>query len=421
MTTQKKPIKYVVNNNLTSKAKDKSNLNKIGVKNIRICTKCIMAETNETMTFDEDGVCNICNSFSERDKWDSEKKEKELVSIIEKYRGKFQYDAIVPFSGGKDSAWVAYLLVKKYKMKILLVTYDSNFRRPVHLRNIDRLVRKLGVDHVTHRSDQKVIKKTMLEALKRKGDFCWFCHTGVVTFPVRAAIMYKTPLLIWGEPNSEYAVYTRYEINERRVGDEPEGNERSFNRMMNLGVNAEDMFGFIDGVDQRDMEPYRFPNGEELEGIQKAGFRNICLGDYHEWDPIKQIKILEDELGWEASPVEGLHGYFSGEKVECYLQGARDYLRYIKRGYSRSNQRSNAEIRRGVLTRDEALEMAEYDARVPASLKTLLEFLDITEEEFNEIAMAQTISPWYYDSENAEVGPKLPDQDYWETELNEKY
>ena len=111
-----------------------------------------MVETNETMSFDDNGVCNICNSFSERDNWDKSKKEEDFIKIIEEYRGKFQYDAIVPFSGGKDSAWVAHQLVKKYNLKILLVTYDSNFRRPIHLRNIDRLVRKLGVDHVTHRS-----------------------------------------------------------------------------------------------------------------------------------------------------------------------------------------------------------------------------------------------------------------------------
>jgi len=415
MTKQAEKIPFKPSHTLKERAMKKS------VNKIKECTKCLMVETNETMEFDDDGICNICNSFTEREKWDKEKKEKELVSIIEKYRGKFQYDAIVPFSGGKDSAWVAYVLVKKYKLKILLATYDSNFRRPMHLRNIDRLVRSLGVDHVTHRADQKVIKKTMLETLKRKGDFCWFCHTGVVIFPLKAAMMYKTPLVIWGEPNSEYAVYSKYEINERRVGEEPEGNERTHNRMFNLGINAEDMHGFIDGVDLRDLEPYRFPTENELSEIRKSGFRNICLGDYHEWDPIRQINTLKEEIGWTPTEVEGLHPYFAGEKVECFLQGTRDYLRYIKRGYSRTNQRANAEIRRGVLSRDDALEMSKYDTRKPKSLKTLVDFLDITEDEFNEIAMAQTISPWYYDPDKVEEGPALTDQNYWETELNEKY
>jgi hypothetical protein len=181
------------------------------------------------------------------------------------------------------------------------------------------------------------------------------------------------------------------------------------------------MLGFIDGVEERDLEPFRFPKEEELSEIRKMGFRNICLGDYQEWDPIRQIKILEKDLGWTPAEVEGLHPYFSGEKVECYLQGTRDYLRYMKRGYSRSNQRANAEIRSRGLSRDEALEMSEHDSKIPASLETILEFLDIDEEEFNSIALSQTISPWKYNKDGLEKGKELPDQNYWDEELNDKY
>lgn len=411
MTRQAKSEPFQPMTVLKNRAKEK------GKNELRRCSKCIMVETNETMTFDENGVCNICRSFCDRDDWDLQKKEKDLVHIIDQYRGKYAYDAIVPFSGGKDSSWVAYVLARKYKMKILLATYDSNFRRPYHLQNIDRLVRELNVDHITFRSRQDVIKKTMLETLKRKGDFCWFCHTGVCSFPMKAAMMYKVPLIVWGEPNSEYAVYTRYEADARRVGEEPEGNERAFNRMMNLCINAEDMYGFIDGVEERDLEPFRFPRYEEMEELRCLNYRNICLGDYHKWDPIRQIEILEKELGWKSVEVEGLHPMYGGEKVECYLQGARDYLRFIKRGYSRTNQRANAEIRRGVLSREEALEQEKYDARKPASLPVVLDFLGITEEEFNHIASTHSISPWVYNPNVAQKGPPLEDHEKWKEEL----
>ena len=52
--------------------------------------------------------------------------------------------------------------------------------------------------------------------------------------------------------------------------------------------------------------------------------------------------------------VENLHPRYHYEKVECYLQGSRDYLRFIKRGYSRTMQRANIDIRNGVLSREEA-------------------------------------------------------------------
>jgi N-acetyl sugar amidotransferase len=388
-----------------------------GKSEIKRCAKCLMVETNETMTFDEDGVCNICQSFEDREQWNAAEKEEEFREIIEQYRGKHLYDAVVPFSGGKDSAWVAYVLTRKYKMKILLATYDSNFRRPTHLQNVDRLVRELNVDHVTFRSRQDVIIKTMQESMKRKGDFCWFCHTGVCSFPMKAAMHHKTPLIVWGEPNSEYAVYTRYQAASRRLGEEPEGNERAFNRMMNLGINAEDMAGYIEGVEERDMEPYRFPRYDELEELRSLGLRNVCLGDYQLWEPIKQIETLKAEIGWESAPVEGLHPMYDGEKVECFLQGSRDYLRYIKRGYSRTNQRANAEIRRGDLPREEALVQEEHDSRRPVSLPVITDFMDMTEERFNEIAAAHSIAPWVYDPSVAEDGEPLPDHEYWKKEL----
>lgn len=414
MTRQNEKIFFVPLENLTKRARNSA---KTAIKR---CTRCLMVETNETITFDEQGVCNICQSFKQRDQWDLEKKEKEFLDIIEPYRGIYAYDAIVPFSGGKDSSWVAYVLAKKYKMKILLATYDSNFRRPLHLRNIDRLVRALGCDQVTFRTNNEVIRKTMLETLKRKGDFCWFCHTGVCSFPMKTAIMHKVPLIIWGEPNSEYAAYMRYEVEARRIGEETVGTEKAFNRIMNLGFNAKDMLGFIDGVTERDLEPFRFPEFHEFKELRDKNFRNICLGDYFKWDPIRQIKILEEELGWTSADVEGLHPMYAGEKVECYLQGVRDYLRYIKRGYSRTNQRSNGEIRRGVLTREEALEQEKFDARKPASLPVLLDFLGITEDEFNEIAMSHSISPWVYDANHVEQGPPLPDHELWKDVLKNK-
>ena len=36
------------------------------------------------------------------------KKKRELDNLIKDYRGKYDYDCIVPFSGGKDSTWTLY-------------------------------------------------------------------------------------------------------------------------------------------------------------------------------------------------------------------------------------------------------------------------------------------------------------------------
>ena len=101
--------------------------------------------------------------------WDSRKKQ--LDKIIEKYRGKYSYDCIVPFSGGKDSTYTLYYLVKEYNIKPLVVTFDHGFMRKNVLENSARTFKKLGVDVIKFTPNWKIVMKLMEESFERKSDF----------------------------------------------------------------------------------------------------------------------------------------------------------------------------------------------------------------------------------------------------------
>ena len=90
---------------------------------LKRCTKCIMPETQQRIEFDKEGVCGACRNSKVKAQIDWKAKEKELVKLIDQYRGKHAYDCIIPFSGGKDSTFTAYTLVKKYEVKPLLVSF----------------------------------------------------------------------------------------------------------------------------------------------------------------------------------------------------------------------------------------------------------------------------------------------------------
>ena len=82
------------------------------------CTSCRLPETYETIEFDDSGVCNICHGsqFKEQEiDWTARRAQ--LDELVEKHRGKHDYDCIVPFSGGKDSTFQLYFLVKEYGLK----------------------------------------------------------------------------------------------------------------------------------------------------------------------------------------------------------------------------------------------------------------------------------------------------------------
>ena len=175
------------------------------------CVRCGIPETYETVEFDGQGVCSICmqSDFKANEiDWNSRKLD--LDSIIESYRGKSNYDAIVPFSGGKDSTFTLLYLMREYKIRPLVVQFDHGFMRPNLLENNERTFRKLGVAVHTFRPNWRVVKRVMLEALIRKGDFCWHCHTGIFAYPMWVAIREKAHPVIWGEPSCEYTSYYDY-------------------------------------------------------------------------------------------------------------------------------------------------------------------------------------------------------------------
>lgn len=379
---------------------------------LRRCTKCILPETHETITFDEKGVCNVCNQHEyKQTRIDWKKKEGELLRLLDQYRGKGQYDCLVPFSGGKDSTFTLYILIKKYKLKPLVVSFDHGFYRPRTLENNTRTFRKLGVDFLKFTPDWAVVRKTMLESLRRKGDFCWHCHTGIFAYPMQVAVKYKIPLIFWGEASSEYTAYYSY----TDVDEKPEEvDEKRFNRWVNLGITAEDMVGMLDGsVTIRDLEPFRYPSLKDLASIN---CRSVCLGSYIPWDVKKQAVIIKEELGWQGSEVEGIPAQYWYEKVECCMQGVRDYLRFLKRGYGRTAHLATLDLRNARMSRDEAMRLIQqYDGKRPCSLDVFLQYVGISEGEFMDIALSHVISPWVPDVKKIPRGKKLPDQDSWDT------
>jgi N-acetyl sugar amidotransferase len=373
---------------------------------LKRCKKCLLPETHESIMFDEEGICNICrqNEFK-NDKIDWAQRKKDLTELVEAYRGKGDYDCIVPFSGGKDSTWTLYYLMKEYKLKPLVVRFDHGFLRPNLHDNTTKVLRELGADFHTFTPNWKVVQRLMLQSFLEKGDFCWHCHTGIFSYPMWVAIRYNVPLIFWGEPSSEYASYFSY--------DQPEEvDEKRFNRYINLGITALDMAVRLGGkIDERDLKPYSYP---PLKELRRIGYRSVCLGSYIPWDVKRQSKIIQDDLGWKGDLVENVPPGYNYEKIECHMQGVRDYIKYIKRGYTRPTHLASIDVRNERLTREEGLDMiSKYEGKKPPSLEIFLEMVGLTEEEFFKISESHAVSPWKLNIFEQESGEKLPDFNQW--------
>jgi N-acetyl sugar amidotransferase len=388
---------------------------------LRKCGTCLLPETYETIEIAQDNKsCNMCKTSQfKKDNIDWEKRKKMLDKIIEKYRGKYDYDCIVPFSGGKDSTYTLYYLMKEYKIKPLVVRFNHGFMRSNHEENVTRTLKKLGADFINFTPNWQVVKRLMFESFLRKTDFCWHCHTGIYSYPLQIALKFNVPLILWGEPLAELSAYYTYEDNEIEFED-----EEKFNMVRNLGITADDMHGMINSsenpIDKRDLMPYTYPN---LKDLKKMDYYSVCLGSFIPWDYKKQTKLIMDELGWSGDELEGVPESINKEfaKIECWMQGTRDYIKYLKRGYGRVTQLTNFEIRNGRMTTEEAQNwINEYEGKKPQSLEVFLEYMGLTEQEFNEIVNNFIVPPFQPDIENMKPAARLKDMDEWYREDNRK-
>ena len=112
---------------------------------------------------------------------------------------------------------------------------------------------------------------------------------------IQCKLQLKKKFHIWGEPQAEYTAYYSYEDT---LNQTEEVNEERFNKFVNLGISADDMYYMLNdkNLDKRDLAPYVYPSEDELK---KLNYRSICLGSYFPWDVKKQVTLIKEKLGWE--------------------------------------------------------------------------------------------------------------------------
>lgn len=337
------------------------------------CVRCCMPESNEGIKFDEMGICQACQSAEHKIRINWIERERELRAILERYKSiNNDYDCIIPISGGKDSTFQLHVLTKVYGMRALAVTFSHNWYSETGKYNLQNCLEKFDVDHVMFTPSRSLVNKLARESLYKIGDSCWHCHAGVGAFPLQIAVKYKIPLLIWGESIAESSGRATHRNPILKF-------DRDYFTKVSAKRYPEEMV--CERISLREVSPFRLPS---IEDIERLGIVGIHLGDFVFWDDERQMEFVRDVYGWREDRVEGTYkGYKS---VECRMAGVHDYTKFLKRGFGRGTDHASADVRAGLLTRDEAFELAKkYDTMRPGALDWYLELTGFTEEEFNSV------------------------------------
>lgn len=141
-------------------------------RDYQICTNCVMDTTDSAITFDEQGVCDHCNTYYTKTlpSWNTDEKGwDELQALVNKIKkngeGK-DFDCIIGMSGGIDSSYLVYVAKEKLGLRPLVFHVDAGWNSQIAVNNIERIVDKLGLDLYTHVINWEEMKDLQLAYFK---------------------------------------------------------------------------------------------------------------------------------------------------------------------------------------------------------------------------------------------------------------
>ena len=367
-------------------------------RSIEYCKKCLMPSTRPRIRFNKQSICNACIFLSNQKKTNWNKREKEIKKICNKFRSvNKNYDCIVPWSGGKDSSYIAYQLKFKFNMNPLLVTFSPLIPTEVGESNRRNFL-DLGFDNLLLTSNLKSSKYLSKRFFLERGNPKVHWDAGIKSLPLSIAISKKIKLVFYAEngewhyggnvlhKDSDKKLYVD-EIYENNVGDDPKN--------------------WIDGnVTKKEIQPYLLPSQNDLK---KSGINAFYFAYFMKWDVVNNFSFLKKKFNFKTHADGRTPGTFTNfDSLDDSIDQVYYYMQMIKFGFGRCHRDISRQIQFGKMKNLKKAKkiIKKYDQEIP--IKDIINFckyIDISKKEFFEIVdMHRNKEIWNY---NKKTGWKI--------------
>jgi len=322
---------------------------------LKRCKKCILPETFPNIDFDDQGVCNYCRNYKPVliNPLD------ELKLRVSNYK-KGVPNCLVPVSGGRDSCYSLHVIKKELGLNPIAYTYDWGMVTDLARRNISRMCGALGIEHILVSADIKSkrsnIQKNVLAWLKK---------------PVLGTI----PLFMAGDKQYFYYAYKikkSYELQDIFMGENHY--EKTLFKTGFTGArqtNSGYMAYHISGLNKARMAAYyarqfltnpAYINKSLVDTFSAfvsfyfIPHDYINLFNYIQWDENIVAKTIIEEYEWECSK-DTKTTWRIGDGTSPFY----NYIYLNMAGFTENDTFRSNQIRDGVITRDEALNLTNRD------------------------------------------------------------
>lgn len=345
----------------------------MNMMNPKWCTRCLTMSTRPRISFSPQGVCNACLWSEEKASLDWSKRQEELEALLSKYRshGK-RFDCLVPVSGGKDGSYVAYQLKHKYGMNPLAVTITPALPLALGEDNLKAFVES-GYNHVSVNPAHEAMRELNKIGLEIMGFPYYGWLTAVQAGVVRIAKQFNIELIFYGEDGeveyggtSETARTPIYDVN--------------YMKKVYLEGGYDKVLA-ASSISEADKYFFTFPTDKELA---ESSISITHWSYFENWDPYRNYLIAKEYCGLKEAESTNSGTFTNFSQNDQALYALHTYLMYLKFGFGRANQDASIEVRRGAMTRDQAVNLVRlYDGHFPQEyLELYLEYYQVSEEVF---------------------------------------
>jgi predicted glutamine amidotransferase len=345
------------------------------IDSLRRCTKCILPISFPFIEFDTNGVCNYCRNFKKQEI----RGRATLEAEIEKFRRiKGKPDCVVPFSGGRDSSYGVYFLKKELGLNPLTYTYDWGMVTDLARRNIARMTGQLGIENILISADISAKRRNVklnVEAWLKKPE------------------MGMIPIFMAGDKHFFHYVNKVKRANNIKM-DIWMGNrlENTDFKAGYCGVRPSFSKARIDALNvaqKSTMGTYYLKNYLTNPAYINSSLLDTLWSFYaYYFEPRKDYYLLFDYIPWDEQIIEStLINDFDWETATDTTSTWRigdgtaplyNYIYYIVAGFNENDTFRSNQIREGMLSRSEALELVRRD-NTPRfeSLKWYFDTIDV--------------------------------------------
>lgn len=342
---------------------------------MKFCSKCIMPNTRPGITFNEKGVCVACQNNERKKYVDWDARMDELKKLCDKYRRKEpgQYDCIIAVSGGKDSHYQVHIMKEVMNMNPLLITVEDFFTMTeAGKHNVQNISEAFGCNIISFKPNRRAAKVISRYMFEKYGRPLWYVDRLLYTVPLYYAAALNIPLLVYGENVSyEYGGVDDKETYSAREqvfnGVAP---DVDLNELVEAGVPMDELTyleapsrELLDILDPIYMSYFVEWNGiKNYEFAKRRGFKDLT----HEWDRTNHIENFN--------------------QIDSYGYLLNAWMKFPKYGHAYATDYSARWVRYGLLTREEAVKLAEErDHNLdPKIVEDFCNFTGMTIKEFYE-------------------------------------